>query len=74
MTDEKPEDDQTPDEEQTEVEEVVTEFDDIPIRLRSSFEIVEESPGQLSFAIEGPVFEFLDLDEDEDLEEGEEDQ
>jgi hypothetical protein len=64
MTDTKPEDDQQPDDKQPEVEEVVTEFDGI--RLRSTFRIVEEAPGQLSFSIEGPVF---DMDEEEEPEE-----
>ena len=70
MTAKKPDDKQTPDDDQSEAEEVVTEFDGI--RLRSSFKIVEEAPGQLSFSIEGPVFE-VDLDEEdpEEEEEGE---
>lgn len=62
MNDKKPDDEQKPDDDQPEVEEVVTDFDGI--RLRSSFRIVEEAPGQVSFAIEGPVFEFLDEDEE----------
>jgi len=66
MNDNKPEDDQNADDQQPEVEEVVTEFDGV--RIRSSFRIVEEEEGQLSFSIEGPVFEF-DLDEDEEPEE-----
>jgi len=70
MNDKKPDDKQKPDDDQSEVEEVVTEFDGI--RIRSSFEVVEAAPGQLSFSIEGPVFEFPDLDEDEDPEEEEE--
>lgn len=65
MTDKKSEDEQNPDDQQPESEEVVSDFDGV--RLRSSFRIVEEAPGQLSFSIEGPVF---DLDEeDPELEE-----
>jgi len=71
MNDSKPEDDGNADDEQPDVHEAVTEFDGI--RIRSSFEVVEAAPGQLSFSIEGPVFEF-DLDEDEELEEEEENQ
>ena len=57
MTDKKPDDDQQ------DIQEVITDFDGI--RIRSSFKIIEEAPGQLSFSIEGPVFEF-DPDEDEE--------
>lgn len=64
MTDKKPDDDQKPDEEQPEAEEVVTDFGDV--RMRSSFRIVEEAPGQVSFSIEGPVF---DVDGEEEPEE-----
>ena len=43
--------------------EVTTDFGGM--RLRSSYEIVEEGPGRVSFRIEGPSFEFDDELEDE---------
>lgn len=53
--------DKRPDEER---EEVVSDFDGI--RLRSSFRVVDEGEGQVSFEIQPPLFEFLD-----DLDDGE---
>lgn len=38
------------------------------MRITSGFEIVEESPGQVSFRIHGPLFEFLDDEEPEEEE------
>lgn len=48
-------------------EEVVTDFGN-GVRLRSSFEITQEEPGQVSISIEGPFFEFDDLPDDPDTE------
>jgi len=42
-------------------DEVVTEFDGL--RLRSSFEIIEEEPSVVHFVIEGPFIEFDDDEE-----------
>jgi hypothetical protein len=50
--------DKRPDDESQEIQEVVSEFDGI--QLRSSFRVVEEGEGQVSFEIQPPLFEFLD--------------
>jgi hypothetical protein len=39
-------------------QEVVTDFGGI--QLRSSFEITQEKPGELTINIDGPIFEFDD--------------
>lgn len=44
-------------------EEVITDFGGV--RLRSTFEVVEDSSCDLIFEIEGPIFEF-EQEEDED--------
>jgi len=66
MSDEKkqPEDQ---DEDRPDVEEVVSEFNN-GIRVRSGFEIEEVEPGQIGISIFGPIFDFLDDDDPEDLE------
>jgi hypothetical protein len=51
MSNEKALDERTS-ERQSEVEEVVSDFGDV--HVRSSFEMIEEAPGQLYFSIEGP--------------------
>jgi hypothetical protein len=68
MSDEKrkPEDH---DEDQPEVEEVVTEFDQ-GIRIRSGFSIDEQEPGVLGINLVGPTFLFDDDDLDLEDEEG----
>ncbi len=62
------------DNDQPEVEEVVTDFGDM--RIRSGFEIEEQEPGVLGVNIFGPFIEFLDEDDDdlEDLEQEDEDE
>ncbi len=63
-----------PDEDKPEVEEVITDFGDV--RVRSGFEIEEVEPGVVGINIFGPIFEFLDDEEDDDLDDlelGEED-
>jgi len=59
------------DDDQPEVEEVVTEFGDI--RVKSGFEIEEQEPGVLGISLFSPTFLFDDDDdlEGEDLEDGE---
>lgn len=58
------------DEDQAEVEEVTTEFDD-SIRVRSAFTIDEIEPGVLGINIFGPIFEFDDEEEHDLDDEGE---
>lgn len=62
-----PDDSSEPDEQlgRTGPEEVVTDFGGV--RLRSTFDVVEDSLGDLIFEIEGPLFEF---EEDEGEDEG----
>jgi len=45
-----------------EIHEVTTDFGGV--RLRSTFQIVEDKPGQVSINIEGPLIEFPDDEED----------
>jgi hypothetical protein len=63
------------DEDRPEVEEVSTEFDG-GFAVRSGFSIEEQEPGVLGVNIFGPLFEFLDDDEDDlkDLELNDEDE
>jgi len=51
------------DDDQPEVEEVVTDFGHV--RMRSGFELEEREPGVLGVNIFGPVFEFLDGEDDD---------
>ena len=54
------------------VEEVVTGYRDI--RLRSSFRVVDEGEGHVSFEIQPPLFEVLDDESDDESEDGREQQ
>ncbi len=51
------------DEDQSELHEVVSDCGDV--RVRSGFEIEEIEPGQMGISIFGPIFDFLDDDEEE---------
>jgi hypothetical protein len=48
------------DDDQSEAEEVVSDFGDFGVRVRSEFEIEELEPGVLGVNIFGPFIEFLD--------------
>jgi len=59
-----------PDEDQPDIEEVITDFDN-GIQVRSGFEITEQEPGMLGVNIFGPIFEFMAEDgEDDESEDG----
>jgi hypothetical protein len=51
------------DDDQPDVEEVVTDFDE-GIRVTSAFNIEQQGEGVLGINVFGPTFEFLDGDED----------
>jgi hypothetical protein len=57
-----------PDEDKADVEEVISDFGGV--RLRSQFEVTDQGSGVLGINIFGPIFEFIDGDDDEPEEHG----
>jgi len=60
-------------EDQPDIEEVITDFDN-GIRVRSGFEIEEQEPGVVGINIFGPLFEFTVEDDELDDETNDEDE